>query len=92
MDRIFGQQATAAFRADIERLAVERGDVPVTAPGQKPTASAPRPPQTLQALAAQARDHYERAIQAQKAGNWAQYGQEIEALGRVIEQMRAAGK
>jgi uncharacterized membrane protein (UPF0182 family) len=91
LDRIFGQQATAQFRADTERLAVERGDVPVSAPGQKPAGPAPQAPQTLQALAAQARDHYQRAIQAQKAGNWAQYGQEIEALGRVIEQMRAQG-
>jgi uncharacterized membrane protein (UPF0182 family) len=29
-------------------------------------------------------------VQAQRAGNWAQYGEEIERLGKVLEQMRAA--
>ena len=41
-------------------------------------------------LAAQARDHYERALQAQREGDWARYGEEIKKLGEVLEQMRAA--
>ena len=95
LDRIFGPQATAAFRADAERLAAERGAASGSGTGapQPGAAAPPAPagPESLQALAKRARDHYERAMQAQKAGNWAQYGQEIEALGRVIEQMRAQG-
>jgi uncharacterized protein len=31
-----------------------------------------------------ARDHYERATAAQRAGNWAEYGREIDALGAVL--------
>jgi hypothetical protein len=39
-------------------------------------------------LAEQARAHYERAMKAQRAGNWALYGEEIKRLGEVLERMR----
>jgi uncharacterized protein len=39
------------------------------------------------ALAARAREHYRRAIQAQRDGNWALYGEEIRRLGEVLDQM-----
>jgi len=42
----------------------------------------------IAALAAQARDHYQRALQAQREGNWALYGEEIRKLGDVLERMR----
>jgi uncharacterized membrane protein (UPF0182 family) len=38
-------------------------------------------------LAARAHEHYQRAIQAQKDGNWALYGEEIRRLGEVLTQM-----
>jgi uncharacterized membrane protein (UPF0182 family) len=41
------------------------------------------------ALAAQAREHYRRAIEAQRNGDWALYGEEIRKLGDVIERMNA---
>jgi uncharacterized membrane protein (UPF0182 family) len=40
-------------------------------------------------LAAQARDHYRRAIEAQRSGNWALYGEELRKLGDVLERMNA---
>jgi hypothetical protein len=40
------------------------------------------------ALAAEARQHYDRAVQAQRAGDWAKYGEEIRALGQVLERMQ----
>jgi uncharacterized protein len=43
----------------------------------------------LSALAQQAREHYERALQAQREGNWALYGEEIRKLGEVLERMRS---
>jgi uncharacterized membrane protein (UPF0182 family) len=39
------------------------------------------------ALAARAREHYEKAMQAQRDGNWALYGEEIRALGDVLRDM-----
>ena len=38
-------------------------------------------------LSARALDHYLRALQAQRAGNWAAYGEEIRQLGEVLKQM-----
>ena len=45
------------------------------------TASGARP------SVAQAGEHYRRALQAQRDGNWAQYGEEIERLGEVLERL-----
>ena len=39
-------------------------------------------------MAEQARAHYQRAMQAQREGNWALYGEEIKKLGEVLEKMR----
>ena len=89
LDRIFGAEATAGFREDTERLAVEAAAAGTT-PAPAPVAEKPAAAPSLAPLATRAREHYDRAIQAQRAGNWAQYGQEIEQLGRVIEEMRAA--
>jgi uncharacterized membrane protein (UPF0182 family) len=41
------------------------------------------------ALAAEARQHYQRAVAAQKAGDWATYGSELRLLGEALERMRA---
>jgi len=69
---------------------------PVSAPSQTQTSAAPAPgatatpavPAEMGALAGEARAHYERAIAAQKAGDWAKYGEEIRALGAALERMR----
>jgi uncharacterized membrane protein (UPF0182 family) len=49
----------------------------------------PGPGPDLNALAAQARAHYERAIAAQRNGDWAAYGAELRQLGQVLERMGA---
>jgi hypothetical protein len=38
-------------------------------------------------LAAQAREHYQRAMEAQRSGDWALYGEEIRKLGEVLDRM-----
>jgi uncharacterized membrane protein (UPF0182 family) len=43
----------------------------------------------LAALAAEARAHYERAVQAQRQGDWATYGEELRRLGQTLERMKA---
>jgi uncharacterized membrane protein (UPF0182 family) len=36
----------------------------------------------------QAQQHYDRAIAAQRAGDWATYGREIDQLGAILRQLR----
>ena len=61
------------------------------APGPPSSEGAPRPAAgpDLGGLAAEAQAHYERAVAAQKAGDWATYGEELRRLGQVLERMRA---
>ncbi len=40
-----------------------------------------------ESLAAQAKQHYDRAIQAQRDGDWTRYGEELKQLGAALEQM-----
>jgi uncharacterized protein len=74
-----------------------RGAAAQASPAQPaPAAQAPgaQPPaplgasSELAALAAEARAHYEKAIAAQRAGDWAAYGEEIKQLGAVLEKMK----
>jgi len=62
--------------ADEEEAAGEPG---VAAAGPGPVA----------ALARQARSVYDRAVAAQRAGDWAAYGEALEELGQILEQLTA---
>jgi uncharacterized membrane protein (UPF0182 family) len=70
-----------------------RGGGPTTPPPTSPSGASPAPaaplaPESSDELSARAMDHYRRALQAQREGNWAQYGEEIKRLGEVLEAMR----
>jgi uncharacterized membrane protein (UPF0182 family) len=43
-------------------------------------------------LLAEARAHYDRAMKAQREGNWALYGEEIKQLGEVLQRMKGSGQ
>jgi hypothetical protein len=58
------------------------------APGAKPTAAGP----DTQALIHEANQHYERALQLQRQGDWAGYGDEIKKLGEVLNKLAAKQK
>jgi uncharacterized protein len=60
---------------------------PAAAGGVEPAGPEPATAPNINALAAQARQHYDRAIQAQREGNWALYGEEIKRLGAVLEKL-----
>ncbi|MEO8449656.1 MAG: UPF0182 family protein [Gemmatimonadota bacterium] len=45
----------------------------------------------LRTLAAEARRRYQAALDAQRGGDWARYGDEIRQLGEVLERLAAAG-
>ena len=55
------------------------------APPPAPAVATSPPPSTL---ADEAQLHYQRAIDAQRAGDWAKYGEEIRALGQTLERMK----
>ena len=45
----------------------------------------PRVPETGQNVLRQASDHYNRALEAQRRGDWALYGEEIRKLGDLLK-------
>ena len=79
--RVFGNASSAA-----EDLAQTSQQIPQQASrvGETPAAQSAA---TTQSLAAQARQHYDRALQAQREGDWTRYGEEIKRLGAAIEQI-----
>jgi uncharacterized membrane protein (UPF0182 family) len=56
-------------------------------PAEGDPGSPPGP--NLTGLASEAQAHYERAVAAQKSGDWATYGEELRRLGEVLDRMRA---
>ena len=51
-------------------------------------AAAESAPSALTTLADQAQDHYARAIDAQRDGNWALYGAELARLGEILQELQ----
>jgi uncharacterized membrane protein (UPF0182 family) len=78
--RLFGAgpQPTAT---DLETA----GDQPAPQPG---AVAGTR--QAVSLLIDQAGRRYRLAVEAQRAGNWAAYGEEIRRLGNILEQLRTA--
>jgi uncharacterized membrane protein (UPF0182 family) len=76
--RLFGASAAAAPGAPGAPGAPSAPSPAAGAPGEGPPTS----------LAADALATYERAIAAQKAGDWARYGEEIKRLGELLAKMR----
>ena len=80
--------------AALDRI-LPRGSAPSTTGGAVTAGTPPRGTDrpatadtTSPLLAEEAQAHYTRAIQAQRDGNWALYGEEIKKLGEVLERMR----
>jgi uncharacterized membrane protein (UPF0182 family) len=65
---------------------------PSTTPSVTPARAAAEPSTAKQPTAettpaADARDHFERAIDAQREGDWARYGEELQAVERLLREM-----
>jgi uncharacterized membrane protein (UPF0182 family) len=78
LDQIFGGKGPAQ-RAP---AATSTSTAPAPEPGGSPAPASLAP--LSDALVARARQHYDRAMQAQREGNWAQYGEEIRLLGEIL--------
>lgn len=81
LNEMFGSGATVPVSETADTLGAA---VPSPA-----AAAAAAPTGNVAALLQQAQDHYDRALAAQRAGNWAEYGRQIDALGAVIRQLRS---
>jgi uncharacterized protein len=78
LERLFPRGTAASPTAPLPAAAVPAAAAP----------AGPAPPRTAaDVLSARALDHYRRALDAQRNGNWALYGEEIEKLGKVLAQM-----
>jgi uncharacterized membrane protein (UPF0182 family) len=76
----------------LQRLFPRDGRAPIPAaagPEPVPIERTPSPAVAADtaALAAEARAAYDRAIKAQREGNWALYGEEIKRLGELLEKL-----
>jgi uncharacterized membrane protein (UPF0182 family) len=71
----------------LARLFGAAGDAPPPAARPEVPEFEPEAPASNAALVRQLLDIYERAISAQRAGNWAVYGAEMERLGELLRRM-----
>jgi uncharacterized membrane protein (UPF0182 family) len=90
------------LEAALDRIFPRPGAAPPTPAPTSPSAGTPTTtaagPESAQpaapasgehaALIAEARAHYDRAMKAQREGNWALYGEEIKKLGEVLQRMK----
>ncbi|MGE3342066.1 MAG: UPF0182 family protein [Vicinamibacterales bacterium] len=83
--QIFGRSVAAALAPD-RRVVAPVEAAPATGEPSVVPSGAPVDMSTA-VLIEQAAEHYERAIAAQKEGNWALYGEEIRKLGEVLAQL-----
>ena len=90
-DQIVMDESLEAALTRIFTVQGETGAAARAGPRSASPAPAERPPSSPVAvdatLAARARQHYDRAMQAQREGNWALYGEEIRLLGEVLRGM-----
>ncbi|MGZ3332075.1 MAG: UPF0182 family membrane protein [Gemmatimonadaceae bacterium] len=89
LNALFGSGAASVARASVQdslsTLGVEQS---VVGGGAVPTTGV-APSGAVADLLREAQTHYDRAIAAQRAGNWADYGREIDQLGATIRALRA---
>jgi uncharacterized membrane protein (UPF0182 family) len=73
-----------------------QGDLPTSPPPPALTSTPTSPPSTAaeaakppasSQLIRQAREAFDRAIQAQRQGEWARYGEEQKRLGAILEEL-----
>jgi uncharacterized protein len=86
LTKIFG----GSVNTSPSQLAAAPGQQPPAPgrPGIKPATAEP----DAQAMIHEANQHYERALQLQRQGDWAGYGDEIKKLGEILNKLAARKK
>jgi len=90
LNALFGLGAVAQTRTNVQDSLSTLGIEPSVVGGGAAPATGAAPSGAVSDLLQQAQTHYDRAIAAQRAGNWAEYGREIDQLGATIRALRAA--
>ena len=85
LTKIFGGTVTTT---EAHLATIPGQPTPAGAAGAKPAAVVP----DTQALIHEASQHYDRALQLQRQGDWAGYGDEIKKLGEVLNKLAAGQK
>ncbi|MEO7823660.1 MAG: UPF0182 family protein, partial [Gemmatimonadaceae bacterium] len=89
---VFGSGAAERGRTLPVDTAAAPGAVVTPASAQVAPAASPTVPTANAELLREAQQHYDRALAAQRAGNWADYGREIELLGATLRRLRGPGQ
>ncbi len=79
MEPTLDEALDRVFRTGVSQAAVDEPP-----PSDTDVLRAIESPETLAPLA---REHFDKAMQAQRQGNWAVYGEEIKQVGAILEQM-----
>jgi uncharacterized membrane protein (UPF0182 family) len=90
LDALFGSGAGAQTRTSVQDSTATLGLPAVT--GTIPPSTGVAPSAAVSQLLQDAQTHYDRAIAAQRSGNWSEYGREIDQLGAVLRSLKAAKK
>jgi uncharacterized membrane protein (UPF0182 family) len=88
LNALFGAGAATTSRSSVQDSVSAVG--PAIVGGGVPSVPAPTAPVSAAVgeLLRQAQTHYDRAIAAQRAGNWAEYGREIDQLGAALRALK----
>ena len=89
LDALFGSGAVRQTPTTVQDSASTLGASQSVVTGGGVAPSTVLPSGASGELLREAQAHYDRAIAAQRAGNWAEYGREIEQLGAAIRALRA---
>jgi hypothetical protein len=89
LDALFGSGAARQTPTSVQDSVDTLGSTQTVVTGGATPSPAAAPSAASAELLREAQTHYDRAIAAQRAGNWAEYGREIEQLGVAIRALRA---
>jgi len=92
-DHVVMEDTLDAALSSIFSGAVTTGAAPAPTAGpaaQAPTKAPGAPALDTQALIREANQHYQRALQLQRQGDWAGYGEEVKKLGEVLNRLASA--
>ncbi len=97
-NQVIMRETLDAALSDMFGGSVGSGRAPGVARADTSAATSPAPTpggttdRATQATIGEAQRHYDAAIDAQRQGDWARYGEEIRQLGALLERLRTSGR